>query len=109
VIIDILLGSKSERIYRASSTRGRIWLFQDPAGPSCPQSWTSSRTRVSGSDRTTYPVLALTERSRGILHDDEPVFIMVTKVKPKQSKFKRTTIRFEPETGTLLDRICFLA
>ncbi len=110
VIIDILLGSKSERIYRAQlDTLAEYGFLQD-----------SSRTKLSAIldqlqeqgylavTGTTYPVLALTERSRGILQDDEPVFIMVTKEKPKakaNSNARRSG--FEPESGTLLDQDLF--
>lgn len=110
VIIDILLGSKSERIYRAQlDTLAEYGFLQD-----------SSRTKLSAIldqlqeqgylavTGTTYPVLALTERSRGILQDDEPVFIMVTKEKPKakaNSNARRSG--FEPESGTHLDQDLF--
>ena len=110
VIIDILLGSKSERIYRAQlDTLAAYGFLQDSSRAKLSaildQLQEQGYLAVTG---TTYPVLALTERSRGILQDDEPVFIMVTKEKPKakaNSNARRSG--FEPESGTHLDQDLF--
>lgn len=93
VIIDILLGSKSERIYRAQldtlaaygflqdSNRAKLTTILD-------QLLEQGLLAVTG---TTYPVLALTEPSSEILQGDEPVFIMVPKEKPKTKASTRRT------------------
>lgn len=99
VIMDILLGSKSERIYRAQlDTLGDYGLLQD-----------SSRVRLTAIldqlqeqgylavTGTTYPVLALTGRSGEILQDDQPVFIKVLQAKPQARTKARTEAPRHPD------------
>lgn len=101
VIIDILLGSKSERIYRAQlDTLAAYGFLQDSSRAKLSaildQLQEQGYLAVTG---TTYPVLALTERSRGILQDDEPVFIMVPKEKPSaKTSARRAPGEIEAET-----------
>ncbi len=108
VIIDILLGSKSERIYRAQldtlaaygflqdSSRAKLTVILD-------QLQEQGLLAVTG---TTYPVLTLTELSQKILLDDEPVFIMVPKEKPK-AKADTRRLYDEHESEDLPDQDLF--
>ncbi|NCA99192.1 MAG: DNA helicase RecQ [Clostridia bacterium] len=108
MIIDVLLGSKNERILRAQLDTLAAYGFLQASKRTIlaaivDQLQEQGYLAVTG---TTYPVLTLTDTSREILQGDEPVFIMVPKEKPKTKAHRRGALD-EPETATQPDQDLF--